>query len=189
MQSILDRSNIWADEVNMEWKIDKSRAIKFPFRLSMKGEDLPNSDVVAYLGVSLRPQGVTDDKICERIHAAHSKLRTLARITRSWKTSLKQRRLFVKIFFYSLCDYLLPLQPLTQKVLDEAGQLEAACLKDILRMNLTRQKHQRATALCKVLSVRARRKRHMIKAVSKFYALADRDRATLRHQRNWETIS
>lgn len=189
MQNILNTSTNWADDVGMQWTIEKSCGIMLPFSLTMKGKDLPDRNLVTYLGVTLGPHGVTDHKLCERIHAANSKLRKLVRVTRSWKTSLKQRRLFIKTFVFSICDYLLFLQPLTQQALQNADQLEAGCLKYILGMNLTRQQLPRATTICKLLPIRARRMRHMIKVVAKFSALAKGDRATTRQQKNWETIS
>lgn len=189
MQQLLNTSISWSDEVGMEWTIHKSCGINLPFTLSLKGDALPNRNHATYLGVSLGPHGVTDDKLRERIQAAHHKLRKLRRITGPWKTTLRQRRLFVKTFVFSLCDYLLFVQPLTQKALQDAAQLEAGCLKYILGMNLTQQQLPRATTLCKLLPIRARRMRHMIKAIAKFSNMAKEDLSTPRQHKNWETIS
>lgn len=45
-------------------------------------------------------------------------------VTNKWPISLEQRRLFVKIFVFSVVDYALYLQHLTPDVLAAAGRLD-----------------------------------------------------------------
>lgn len=73
-----------------------------------------------------------------------------------------------KSFIYSLTDYLLYLQPLTQILMESSARLESRCLQYILRIPLKPNQAPRASLLTGMLPLRARRQQHLAKAVFNF---------------------
>lgn len=157
--------------MGMEWAISKSCCLKLPFPIQIRGQELPDADVVTYLGI-------TDQKLRDLLCAAYNKMRKLLRIIKPWNTSLRQRRQLVKTFVLSLIDYLLYLQHLTSKVTQEVTDIELDCLKFIMGVHITRRQAQRAQAVCEILPLGARRRPHRIKLVAKFYGQMKRHNRT-----------
>lgn len=189
MQDLLTDSGAWATSVQMTWAVQKSYGIQLPGAVTLSGTPLPDKDIVDYLGVSLGPQGVTAHRLTARINAAMIMLQTIMRITRTWQTTVRQRRAIVKTFIYSVVDYVLYLQPLSPTVITRASELELTGLRFITGVNLRTKDVNRAMLLTRMLPLRARRCRHMINAIAKFYSHANREDANPRAKQNWLALS
>lgn len=189
MQHTINSATSWSDEHRMTWTIEKSFSISLPFQVQLHNAPLTDAAEVTYLGVSLGPDGLTDDKLLQRIYKAQQILGKITRVTGRWNTYLRQRRMFVKTFVFSVTDYMLPLQPLTESVKKSAAELERKCLQFILGVPISTKQTKRATRLARMLPLESRRRRHTVKLVHKYYGNAISDKPTPRHVDNWANIS
>lgn len=97
--------------------------------------------------------------------------------------------MFVKTFVFSICDYLLYLQPLTDEVQKRMELFDLQYISFILSARIKTGKQKRASFLARTLPVRARRQRQIVKAVAKFRQRAISTNANDRYQSNWDGIS
>lgn len=102
MQELVSTCESWAIEVAIKLSVQNSSGIKLPFTVTMGGSTIPDSSTVTYLGVSLRSFCLTDEKLRKRIGSANRKLHILIHLTRPWLTTVRQRRMIVKILY---CGY------------------------------------------------------------------------------------
>lgn len=188
MQNALDMSSAWAHEYKMEWSVHKSCTIQLPTTMHLNGKLLKQKQEEIYLGVSLGRRGVTDTKLLDRLNAATNMLATLRRITRTWQTTLRQRRTLVKTYVISLIDYLLYLQPMTTAVKMKSTHLEKECLIYILGSRVKEHQQRRASLLARLPPLHTRRRCHLIRAVKKFYSRAQSSHASTRDLTNWQVI-
>lgn len=188
MQTALDMSTSWADEHGMEWSVQKSCIIGLRTSMKLNGQQLQQKEEDIYLGVSMGPRGVTDTKLLQRLHAATNMLATLRRVTRTWKTTLRQRRALVKTYVLSIVDYLLYLQPMTSAVKHKAEQLENQCLTYVLATRVRQHQQKRASFLARLAPIQTRRNCHLISAVQKFYSRSISARASNRDKMNWQIM-
>lgn len=189
MQNMLDSCVRWSTKVQMDWTVQKCSAIGVPTPISIQGIEIPSQDHPTYLGVSMGNHGLTEHRLLQRMEAVSGMLDKLRRVVGSWETTVRQLRMFVKTFVYSLVDYLLYLQPVTQLVQEKAENLDINCLSFIPRMPIHSRTARRASFLTRVLPIRGRKKRQLIRVVAKFYAASISNSATMRDQRNWHIIS
>lgn len=188
MQAALIMSSTWATEHRMEWSAQKSCTIRLPTTIQLNGNSLQQKQEEFYLGLTLGPRGVTDTKLLERLQAATNMLATLRRITRTWKTTFRQRRTLVETYVLSIVDYLLYLQPMTTTVEEKATSLEHQCLTYILATRIRQHQLKRASLLARLTPLRTRCHCHLINAVNKFYSRARSPNASQRDITNWQTI-
>lgn len=189
MQEMVTSCETWAKKFQMKWAVEKSCGIMVPFPLKMDDSTLPNTSTATYLGVSLGPYGLTDQNLCERICSAKRKLHRLIRLTRNWRTTVRQRRTLVKTFIFILTDYMIYAQPMTAAALTEPNSLERRCLGYILNTPLSQTQIPRALAVAKLLPLRSRRRRCTAQLVPKFYSASIREQGTERDKINWNFIS
>lgn len=188
MQQLLDTAEAWAKKVTMEWAIKKSCDLSLHGLVTLNGGALPDKEEEIYLGVSFDARRVTDSKLIERIKLALQLLRTLRNITKTWKLSVRQRRTFVKTFVHRKCDYVLFLQPLSREVRTLAADLDCQCAAYVLGAKVQTSKTNRACAIAKLLPLHARRKRHLVKLVTKFLSRWTLQDPSERDIENWKTI-
>lgn len=179
----------WADEHDMIWAVAKSCGLDLPGQATLNGKPLENVNEATYLGVTLNRRGVTARKLCERIEAGRKMLMKLRRTTKRWTTTLEQRRLFVKTFVYSVVDYVLYLQPSTPEVLEKGKALDQLCLVYVLGTPLNPKQATRGRCVTRLLSLRARRRRHLVQMLCRFRAKIIQSNRTERDLENWETLA
>lgn len=175
--------------MGMRWAIQKSYGIKPPDVLHLVGAPQIDEEEVEYLEFSLGPYCITEQRLTQRANAAITMLRTIMRITKAWRTTLRQRREILKTFIYSIICYVLYLQPLTEKMLERTVELEILSLPFITGVNIGQSNVQRVLFLTRVLLLKLRRLRHLITAVSKFYQTALEENTPHRAKSNWETLA
>lgn len=149
MQRLLLRLGKWADNVSMPWSINKSCGIALFGSLLRNGQLLTDKCGEVYLGFLIRSKGTTDGKLTST-HARYVIIR-LRRLTHRWKLSAKQQWGFVKTFMLSICDYLLYLQPIAEKVSKMATELEHQCAEYILGVNISPRTISRALSIVLLL--------------------------------------
>lgn len=185
----LDNSQKWADDHTMVWNIAKSCGINLPSQPKIRGVTLPMKQSTGYLGVTMAPTGVTDARLLERLVAARGLLFKLRRTTRKWRTSVRQRRAFVKTFVLSLTDFSLFLQPLTQEVRTRAAQLDSLCTNYTLQCTVRPQQAARGRRLARLLSFQGRRKQSMVAVLWRYRSRAIENGEDERSIRLWELMS
>ena len=107
---------------------------------------------------------------------------------KGWHTDPARRRGFVKSFVYSICDYLLYLQPMSASVHQAATNLDRECASFVIGARCPPTQLDRSMALSRLLPMRLRRKRHMTKALAKFKCLWLNEK-TSRTQLRYNAIS
>ena len=188
LQILLNQSVIWASENEMEWSILKSTLLSLTENVLMYNQIVPTSQQDVYLGVSISRHGVTDTSLISRLKRAQSSLARLRRITHSLKTTVRQRRIFVLTFVFSIVDYVLYLQPLTPEVLTISRSLELSTASFILGCSVPQAQSDRGLAIARITPIRWRRHRHMVRAVFKFFKAAHTRTAGYREKANWKTL-
>lgn len=138
--------------------------------------------------MSIGPRGVTDWMLLDRINSALTTLMRLQQVTASWSLSVRQRRGFVKTFVISVCDYLSYQQPMTSAGIKGSGELERQCASYILAVSVRKHWTARSLAIARILPPQDRRRRHLIKAVSKFCQPAVAETASAPDSHNCNTI-
>lgn len=116
-------------------------------------------------------------------------LRRICHITFKWKTTVQQRRAFVKTLSLSLVYYLLYLQRITEMFCQHAHLLDTNCVSFILGISIDAAKSTRASFLTRMLPLRALHRQQMIHSVSKFRLKAKAQDATDRQKSNWAQSS
>lgn len=189
LMQFLDRSQRWAVNTGMVWNIAKSCGLSLPHQTSVAGTPLPSRPDTLYLGVTVTPKGVSNKRLLERIAAARGLLYKLRSTTRHWRTSLKQRRAFVKTFILSVADYALFLHPLTKEVLEKAEMLDALCVNYIVGLTVPPQQRARARYMTRFLSFPARRRRNTIQTIGRFRARVVSNPEDERNHVLWQAIA
>lgn len=101
---------------------------------------------------------------------------------------ISQKRNFVKIFVFSVCDFLLYLQKRTDKVVILGRKLQRRCAMYVLRINIAIGSVPRAFSIYRLLLMLARRKLHRIKTIEKIIHRAMASDARERDQTKRNTI-
>lgn len=78
---------------------------------------------------------------------------------------------------------------MTKNVLDAASELDRQCASYILAMNMPKNDTGRALALVRMLPMLERRRRHLIKAISKFRQRSISEAVLSRDIDNWQVMS
>lgn len=107
----------------MVWAVLKSCGLQLPVTAHIKNTEPPTARKAVYLGITIGPKRVLDDRLCESIDSARKMLMILRKTTRRWKTSLRKRHMFVKTFIHSVTDYILYLQPMSAELQRKANRL------------------------------------------------------------------
>lgn len=94
----------------------------------------------------------------------------------------------VKTFVFSLTDYLLFLQRMSQKVKDKSGDLDERCLNFILQTTVPPAGRRRGRSIARILSLQAGREKHKIHAIAKFKTRILDEPHNGWHARIWNTI-
>ena len=188
LQNMLNGAAEWGTEYKMTWAVAKCHALSLPGPVYMNGQQIPSTHEAAHLGVTIRKYGVSDARLLNRIKAAFGKLCQIRRVTKEWHTDPARRRGFVKSFVYSICDYLLYMQPMSANVQQAATNLDRECASFVIGARCPPTQFDRGMALSRLLPMRLRRKRHMTKALTKFKCLLLNDK-TSRTQLNYNAIS
>ena len=189
LQVMLNECDEWSKDAKMIWSVSKSLIINSTQPLYLSEEEVPNGIWGKYLGVSLTKYGVGDEMLINRLEKASTILSFIRRVTAQHKSSVRQRRMIVKSFVFSLVDYCLYLQPMSTAVLKLSASFERNCACYILGYTITPAQLNRAMALCRILPIRYRRRIHLVHAVAKFYTAANSENALDNDIRNWSVIS
>lgn len=189
LQDGLNRSAQWAVDMRMQWAVSKSCGIQLPEHVTLAGEELPDKREEVYLGISLNRNAVTDSKLLSRIAAGQAMLGKLRGLIKGRPTTTQLRRMLVKTFVFSITDYLLYMQPLTERVTRRAAHLDRQCTGFTLGMNIDERLQERASYLARLLPIRARRQRQLTNSVAKFYTETQHPNAAEREQLNWHIMS
>lgn len=154
MQDGLEQLTRWAEQTYMQWAVSKSCGIRLPGRVTLAGEDLPQKEEDIYLGISLGHRSVTDSKLLSRVAAGRAMLSKLRRCIQRWKTTTQQRRRLVNTFVYSIMDYLLYMEPLTEQVARRASSLDAQCISFTMGMPVQERHQERTSFVARLLPLR-----------------------------------
>lgn len=189
MQHLLNESYDWASRTGMSWALPKCFGISLPSPVQIAGHTLASKDEGIILGVSLGARGVTHTKLLARLDAGRRMMFLIRTATRRWKTTLRQRRSFVKSFVFSITDYLAFLQPLTTNVREKAAALDKLCLGYVLDTQIRPGQEQRGRCLGKVLSFEARRRRQRATTVGRLYSRTLADSCTPHDSHAWNVLA
>lgn len=173
----------------MTWSAKTLYGIQLPGPAIFGGSPLQAKDMVEYLRVSLGPKGVTAHRLIERVNSAIKMLQTIMRIKKRCRTTLCQQRAIVKTFKYSVTDYVLYLQQRNDRRVTRAADMELMCLRFITGLNVKPRGMNRVMRLTGMLPIRALKRLHLIKSVTKFCNRARGDDETTQAEQNWDAMS
>lgn len=77
---------------------------------------------------------------------------------------------------------------MTEEVKQLAADLDRKSTAYILRVRVAPQNTERALSISRILPLHARRRRHLVKLVSKFLSSVMSEKATIRDTQNWEVL-
>lgn len=112
---------------------------------------------------------MTDTKLICRITQAHNELTKIQNILKKTSTGVSERRIFVKTFVFSVCDYAIHIQPMTRRVLHKARELEHRAVYFILDYTLTKKQHNIGRLLSAITPILGRRRCMMANALYNYY--------------------
>lgn len=189
LKSFLNDADIWAGDYDMVWSIPKSCGLDLPARVSFKEERMPQSTKPCYLGVTLWKRSVLDHRLLTRLSGARKLLMQLRTTTKKCNLSVAIRRRFIKTFIFSIMDYVLYLQPYSERVEALSKSLDQMCLTYIMGMPVNPQHSNRGSRILKLLTLRERRRRHMVQLIYRLKLHLILDPANERALINWRTLT
>lgn len=131
--------------------------------VELNGKPLSSRDKGEYLGVSLRRFGVAADRLPERFNTAMTTLLKIMRITKAWHTTFPQLQAMVKTSVFSVKEYVMYLQPLSETLCNRVSEIEFLFVQYVTGVNVKPREVSRAMMLTKRLPLRHRRCRQQIK--------------------------
>lgn len=184
LQKQLDTATKWGHESSMHWAILKSFQIGSSSDFVLNSHLLQQANEAPLLGTTISAQGITHTRLLLRISDAMKRMSQLSRHLKKWRLTHTQKRNIVKIFVFSVVDYVLYLHPVTGAVKQAAQRLERMAAAFVLGCRIPQKQTTRAVLLAGLLPFEQRRLLHMLNAVKKFtcQALSEPTNTSLQHK-------
>lgn len=93
------------------------------------------------------------------------------------------------MFLFSLVYYVFYLQPVKGRVVLRASDVQLMCICYVTGVKVKSREQAQEMLLTKMLQLRLRRRRHLVKVVTKLYGRTNGDQETKRYHDSWTFLS
>lgn len=172
LQDLLTSASSWSATMKITWSVPKFSSIDEKQPLTLADKPLPVKSETTYLGITMTTQVLSKTEILSHIRHASNMVSLLMSSLKTCRTSIKQRRSFLKTFVFRITDYVHYTQPIVPPVAEEATTLDRKASRFVLATSIPPLKHDRAMAVAGLLPMSTRRQFHLLSSVTKFQRAA-----------------
>lgn len=163
LQHCMNAANIWSTKNYMEWNVAKCAElipVSCPPRpsLHLSQQQLPQSELIQYLGVYVNWDGISSHSLHNRLDLALRRMACIAKALSLSRLSYDQRQYIILTHVFSLADYAAHLCPLPASVRCKAATLERRACAWVLDHPVRSHQLIRARTMSRLPSMEVRRK-------------------------------